>query len=416
MLTALLACADPGTPVDPDPVPAETVASLPAPRPAPAQAAVPWVDEAEVPSLDDPAGWIFDTSVVHTLSIELDSAGRDALFVDPYTAVPAEVVFDGVRVAGTGVRLKGKIGSFRDLDGKASFKIDFGELVPGGEFWSLEKLVVNGNVVDCTHLRTTMGYRVFALAGLPSLRTGFATVEVGGEPYGLYTLVENPDEPWVERGYPEHPDGNLYDGKYIWHGGWSYTLLDFEGSVQDMFELEEGVDVGHADIHAVTAAADLAGTPEFYAAAGEVVDWDELHTYWAVEQWIGHVDGYAMNQNNYWAYFDPSDGKMDMHPWDLDYAFIQDYWWGMSWAAPRGRLAAACWADEACMAGQRAAVAELLTALDAVDLVAEHDAAAAVIEANALDDPRRECGSWNPEELRPWLASQSEALRVFWGL
>src|SRR5688572_28759535 len=91
---------------------------------------IPWVEEGSVPELEDPAAWIFDPGVVHTLSIELDD-DYAALQAFPYTSVMADVVFDGTRVADVGVRLKGKIGSFRDLTGKSSFKIDFGEFVPG---------------------------------------------------------------------------------------------------------------------------------------------------------------------------------------------------------------------------------------------------------------------------------------------
>ena len=68
-------------------------------------------------------------------------------------------------------------------------------------------------------------------------------------------------------------------------------------------------------------------------------NWPEYHRELAVEQWVGHNDGYALNTNNYRPYFNPEDGLMQVLPWDLDYGFLNDSDWGMSWASPRGQLA-----------------------------------------------------------------------------
>jgi hypothetical protein len=376
----------------------------------------PEEEDAGSYELDD--SWVFSNDLVHTVAITIDDSGVAALTADPYTAVPATVTYDGYTVPDVGVRLRGKIGSFRTLAGKPKFKIDFDAFVEDQRFWGLERLNLNNSVVDCSYLKEPLGYHIFDLAGVPALRTAFATVTVNGADYGLYVVVEGEDARFLARHFPD-ATGNLYDGKYVWYGGYNYTLLDFDPTVQDLFQLEHGVDVGHADIHGVTTALDTdVGTADFYAGVGAVVDWDEYQHELAVEQWIGHLDGYAMNRNNYRVYFDPADGKARILPWDLDYAFLDDYQWGMSWASPSGRLAAGCWQDATCVAAQSAAVQDVAAVADPDALVAFLDTLDALTTEAAALDPRRECAAADVptarDQLRAWVQAKPAAMAEWW--
>ena len=254
----------------------------------------------------------------------------------------------------------------------------------------------------------------------PASRTGFAWVRVNGADYGLYVLIETPDDPYLARNY-DHPDGNLYDGKYrVWSDG-SYTLLDFASGVDDLYELEAGDDAAHADVKAIsdTLLAN-AYTPTFYDALAERIDWDEVHTHIAVEQWIGHLDGYTMNTNNYRVYFDPSDGRADFLPWDLDYAFLLDYQWGLSWYSPRGRITNACWSDATCTEAQRTAVTNFLATNEGYDWTGFLDRVEALTWDATEDDPRRECAvsdvQPSRDAIRAWIAAEPAAMRTWWGL
>ena len=116
-----------------------------------------------------------------------------------------------------------------------------------------DELSLNNSVVDCSYLKEPMAWKVFQQAGVPWLRTAWAWVTINGLPFGFYQVIETPNDDWVARHW-EDSSGNLYDGKYVWYGGWSYTLLDFGIGVDDQFQLEEGEDNGNADIAAVSAA------------------------------------------------------------------------------------------------------------------------------------------------------------------
>jgi hypothetical protein len=382
------------------------------------EGAGPPVSDEDIGGYSAETDWIFSDQKIHAIEITLPQASIDALLADPYTFAPGDFSLDGDALPDVGVRLRGKIGSFRPINAKPKLKIKFNELVPNQRFYGLKALSLNNEVVDCSYLKEPLGYRVFGLAGAPAVRTGFARVTVNGLDYGLYVIIETPDDRFLKRVYAD-PSGNFYDGKYIWYGGWNYQLLDFNTGTDDMFPLEEGIDVGHADIHAISdAIATWAWSGQFEAGLAPVLDWDEIHRTMAAEQWIGHNDGYALNSNNYRIYFDPADGKADMIPWDLDYAFLHDYDWGMSWGNPKGQIAYHCAQDAGCKATHKTAVFGVLAALDPAALVAWFDQIDALTYADAVSDPRRECGSdqiapWRAA-LRSWIATQNDVLAAQW--
>ncbi len=380
------------------------------------------VTEEEAPGLSDEGldDWVFDDTVVHQVDIRIPPDSLAALEASPYTFALADLQYDGVEMPNIGVRLRGKIGSFRVVTAKPKFKISFNEFTPDQRFYGLEELSLNNAVVDCSYLKEMLGYQVFAAVGVPSLRTAYAAVTVNSVAYGLYVVLETPDDRFLKRHYTL-PDGNLYDGKYVWYGGYNYTLLDFGLGVDELYQLEEGTDVAHADIAGVSnAVLTAAGTDQWAPVSDAVIDWTEVHRELAAEQWVGHNDGYALNTNNYRVYFDPEDGRAEILPWDLDYGFLNDYDWGMNWATPRGSVAAACWRDAACLEAQKAAMAELIPAVEALDLPGKLEAYIVLANDLAVADPRRECAAadipgWQ-EYMRSWVATRNDTMRSWWGL
>lgn len=365
---------------------------------------------------------LFAHDVVHEIEITLTRDAELALRDEPYEYTPGSVTIDGESASNVGVRLRGKIGSFRELSGKPKFKIDFAQFSPGDRFHGLHALALNNSVVDCGFMRDPLGYRIFRDAGVGTARTGWAQVTVNGENYGLYVIVEVQDEQYLERAFPGDDEGQLYDGKYLYNTDTGrYTLLDFASGVDDDFQLEEGVENGNAEIVAVSSALSSLGRgDEVEAGLEALLDWDDVHRAWAVEELIGHLDGYMLNTNNYRVYFRPSDGKMVFLPTDFDYAFQDASNWGMNWARPRGTLASACFSDVTCAASQAAAVSQVIADLDYPAILAWFDEAAAVTLDLAQDDPRRECGAGqvqsNRTSLRAWTEAQVGVTEAHWGL
>ena len=383
LLLAALGCG-PTTgslPVDDPPSPPDPVEDTAPPR----------MTEEEIDDqvIDD--SWIFSDEHILEVEITLTAGAANALGREPREDVQAELVIDGEALDTVGLRLAGKLGSYRDLSGKPKFRIDFNKFSPGQRFFGLESLALNNAVQDCSFLKEPAAYRIYRGAGAPGSRTGWAHVTVNGADYGLYLIVEYPDDRFLKRNFAE-PDGNLYDGKYVLYDDWSYTLLDLYDDYVPLYALEEGEDVQMADVQALVDAIDEhEGQPDYYEALGEVVDWPSFHRHIALEQLVGHNDGYALNWNNNRLYFDPSQqGRMTMLTWDLDNSFLLDYEWGFSWSSPNGRLVYWCWQDETCKEAQRQAVISVLDATDIPALLEWYDRTAELTLAAAESDPRKE--------------------------
>lgn len=387
---------------------------------APAETAEPLVVDETVDGMDDPAGWLFSDDEVHSIDIYFSEESATALNSDPYSYVEGKIIIDGMTVESVGLRLKGKIGSFRNLYQKAAFKVDFNAYVPDQTFYGLKKLNLNNMVVDCSMVKEHVAYKAFRDAGIAAQRTGYAWVTVNDEPYGLYNILEQPNQELLDRYYAD-PSGNLYDGKYVYYGGYSYTLLDLRADLVPLYEQEEGTDVDNADVMAVAEAlSTYAGTDEFYTAMSDYVDWDEVLTYWAVEQWVGHNDGYALNRNNNFLYFDAADGKMEFIPWDMDYSHLNDSDWGMSWAVPYGLLAMACHNDATCNAAWKEKAQVVVDAMDTTAIQADIDAWSALIKDYAEADPRKECSSINVVYYQGYVSTfvmlRPDYMKTFWDL
>lgn len=380
----------------------------------------PTVTEETVADHTTDDSWIFVHDSIHTVDLTLSADAIAALESDPYTYAEAAISFDGIELAPVGMRLRGKIGSFRSLSGKPKIKIDFNQYVADQRFYGLETIGLNNAVVDCGYLREPIAYKVFEAAGVPASRTGFASVTVNGEAYGLYILTEVPDDRFLARHWDD-PTGNLYDGKYVWYGGYSYTLLDFGIAVDHLYSLEEGVDNGNSDIIDVSNAINAAWSgSDFYNELDPYIDWDAVLMTLSGEQFVGQNDGYAMNRNNYRVYFDPADGQLEFIPWDMDYSSLQDSEWGRSWAAPYGRLANRCMSDTNCKAAWKVAAEQVTNAAESLDLIGAIDDMSFVIADAAIADPKRECNLYYYDYYqtleRNFYIERVAYMRTFWGL
>ena len=120
------------------------------------------------------------------------------------------------------------------------------------------------------------------------------------------------------------------------------------------------------------------------------------------------------------VYFDPTDGKADLLPWDLDYTLLYDYQWGLSWTNANGNITNACFRDATCYATQRETMSEVLSVFEAEDWTTWLDDIDALTYADTQDDPRRECAATdvqvNRDYLRSWITTRPGELRAFWGL
>ncbi|MFH1532523.1 MAG: CotH kinase family protein [Pseudomonadota bacterium] len=341
-----------------------------------------WAENAPTPGevnapAPDLAALLFDPFKVISVDITLPEISIESLNADSQVYVPGEVMFtiDGESFEGmnVGVRLKGRYGSFRSLDGKAAFKLKMNFSVQGQAFLGIKKVTLNNMVQDKAMLHEALAYSIFRALGVPCPRTGYAWVTVNGEDYGLYANIESVDEVFLSRFYQKTT--HLYEGEYG---------SDVVPGEAGDFDVDEGNSGNISDLLFLIAAAQ-AEDEIWLQSIAPYVDLAQMLPMWLVEQYIGHWDGYAPTINNYFLHSD-GDGLFTMFPWGTDQTFAQerDIYDGM------GHLFARCMGLKACRDQYEDGLAVLMPALDALDLVVFVEALAEFLQPWVEADPRRE--------------------------
>lgn len=277
------------------------------------------------PSPSELSERLFDPTVVHEVSMQITEDNLGLL--DPSTdeRVPVVLTIDGVTVDGAGVRLKQGLGQAQGLDGKPGFSIQTDEFVDGLELFDVDRFTLGNASWDHSFVSEQLVYELYRAAGIPAARTALARVTVNGETFGLYVMRETPGERWLTQYYAD-PSGNLYEAP----GGGPDTELELRTNKRRD---------DTSDLAAVAEVVATASDEEFRAAIEELVDVDELLTYWAIEALTAHWDGYVYDlsspgrvttagtrtpanpwPNNFYAYHDPSTGLFMFIPHGADLA------------------------------------------------------------------------------------------------
>ncbi len=296
----------------------------------------------------DPAALWFDPDRLLEIEVTMQKADWDAMrvqardlyavfvtptcgdepFASPYTFFHGDVVVDGQPLSDVGVRKKGFFGSLSDT--KPSLKLDFGEFVSGQRLEGLDRMTLNNALQDPAYVKQCLGYAILAEAGIPAPRCNYARVTVHtmdgavqATPIDglLYVNVESIKEPFLGRVFG-NGTGRLYEGTLsdFWLKGTPTTGEPWRNTIEPK---SDAAAADQSEVDALTAA--LVNTTytnaERRAAIEAVIDLDAYLTFWAGEGLIGHWDGYADDQNNFYFYVQPQDGKIHFIPWGADDTF-----------------------------------------------------------------------------------------------
>lgn len=330
-----------------------------------------------------PSDRLLSGETLARVDIALSDFAVDSLSGQSNVYVPGDVrvELDGqtYELPQTGVRLKGKWGSFRTLDQKAAFLLKFNEFVSGQRFFGLKKLAVNNMVQDPSFVHEHIGYKLFRHLGLPAPRTGWARVFVNGELFGLYVLVESTDNPeFLDRWFGGH-EGSLYEGEYG---------VDLFSGSEYAFDQDNGADSTRADLQDFIAFLEqLQNFETFMDDIASRVDMQRYLHFAATEIYMGHWDGYAWTRNNYFIHHGGADGRWTWIPWGIDQTFAAD----LGPFGGDGRLQMMCRQSLACRQALVSAFEDVFAAVRELDLLAEIDRLTVLLRDAALEDPRREC-------------------------
>ncbi len=347
----------------------------------------------------DPADWAtLNTQTIFGADLDVLKAYGDLSndcaepWPKEYTWFPASVTIDGVTLEQVGVRRKGFIGSLFAENPALKLKTD--KYVEGQLFGETERITLNNNAGDDTHLATCVAYQVFATAGYPAPLCNIASVSVNGKSTGLYIHIEAIKKRFLKRAFGDK-SGSLYEG----------VDTDFVEEWLPRFEAKTSdTDETWAPLLGVAQALQ-ASDDELVAALEKVLNVERFITFWALEVILNHVDGYSGNRNNFRVYFDPADGdRAVLIPWGIDKTSsgMDDFsLTGALYAELPRRLSR----DPEIAAAMVAELDRIMTDVwDVEVLVASVDSLDVLVEAN---------GGGNPsavEELREWIVARPDSI------
>ncbi len=286
---------------------------------------------------------IFDQDKINTYNIILTYASISFLDANPAAEeyVEAALVFNGDTISPVGIRYKGSIGAYAGcVSGadwskpsgyktcpKLSIQIKLNWKDRKEKFYDLNKLQFHSQNYDKAQLRERMGYWLFSQMGVAAPRAVHARVLVNGIYSGLYGLVEEVDNRFVNLNFP-NGKGNVY--KEVWpkkSDGSPTNSSTFIDALKTNESVNTNIDLMK------TFAKSIADSPPAEAAkvVEKYMDPANIMAYVAVDRAIRHDDGpfhwycdrdgKACSNHNYYWFEDQKNQKMTLIPWDLDGAF-----------------------------------------------------------------------------------------------
>ncbi len=346
-----------------------------------------------------PGEFLYQDDVWLDFGLTITEADIAALTASPRVDVHATFTFRDESYD-VGLHLKGT-SSYCDFTEKPAFKIDFHQWVPDQDFHGVRRLTLNNMWQDSSMLAEHTTYALFAMAGRPAPRHGYARVAVNGEPFGLYGIVETMDEAFVDRWWDDDDLGNLYEGDA------SGDLTDHGVNDYDLQEAGEPTDT--SDLEALAAALDASTPATFTGVLAANFDIDGVLDAMAIEMIAANSDGYVSSGNNYLLYHAPVAGKWWLIPWGADQTWDDDQ---PLWAELDGVLAEGCFAAAACRTQLEVRAAALLDIMEAGDLAGLAEAEGARILPVCEDDPRAKHGCDNDiEEFVDYVYARPGQLR-----
>lgn len=280
----------------------------------------------------DPRGYVFDDAVVRTYEIVLSDEAAARLKADPTAEeyVEGDVIIDGERHDGIGVRYKGFFGALRacfDAQGnqicpRLSYKLKFNEYDPDGRFHGLKRLNLQSMNGDETHMRERLSYEMFRSAGVAAPRSVYAYLIVNGEQLGVYTLTEDIDDRFIADRFGDRGEGILF--KEIWPGN-VRSGVPFASSIEEAVRRgPDEPDLSRFEAFS-DAITDAESEGEAWRALLDYVEEDQIYRYMAADRltdnWDGIVAWYCVpvcaNHNYFW-FEDARTGQITLIPWDVE--------------------------------------------------------------------------------------------------
>ncbi len=163
-----------------------------------------------------------------------------------------------------------------------SFKIKADEYVGGQSFDGLDEFVLNNCYLDATYMKEYLSYEMMDYIGVDTPLYSYAAISINGEYFGLYMMVEAPEEDFLERLYGSDY-GELYKPESVGGGQMGAgEMMPGAADVMNMQEMPGGVNTMTFDNQTDMTTFNMTGKPAMNmmmpvmgGAAGGVGDMSE---------------------------------------------------------------------------------------------------------------------------------------------
>lgn len=267
---------------------------------------------------------LFDTTAMQEIRLTLDPTVwqtlRDNYDKDDYYS--SNFAWNGTALQNIGIKSRGS-GSRSPF--KPNLTVKFNKYVKQ-KFLGHNTILLKANNQDGSMMREFLTMALAQRLGLPAPREAPARLYVNGEFFGLYTIVENPDEDFLTRVYGESA-GYLYDYNPILDYHFDYLGedpavygLQFEPKThEDAPELPKLFEM----LRLINQTPDA----DFPAVGPSYVDLAGFLKLLAVENYVSDSDGILSDvwgMNNFYLYRPANSKQFRFLPWDTDFT--------LSWA------------------------------------------------------------------------------------
>jgi spore coat protein H len=243
--------------------------------------------------------------------------------------VPCTISYQGKQWWFVGIRCKGNSSlsnAWRSSSYKFPFRLNFDKFedehpeIKNQRFYGFDNISLSNNITDKSFMRQKIAMDSFNEGGVPAPMTCYMQVYidkgVGPEYFGLYTITEIIDYPFLNRTYGSSA-GNLYKPT-----GTGATFSIFNQASFDKENNEDAADWSDV-ISAINALNADRSQPDVWRNNLEEHLYVDGFLHWlAMNTVIKNWDAYGQMAQNYYLYGDPAkNGQLQWLPWDADAAF-----------------------------------------------------------------------------------------------
>ncbi|KAF7728353.1 hypothetical protein EC973_006294 [Apophysomyces ossiformis] len=286
-----------------------------------------------------------------TIHIEADEAAIERMHKDPMRnteKVPTKLTYISLNEAQTFADVEFELaGNNARWFSKLTYNLKFPkkQLLAGYRSLKLRSLIT-----DPSYIREKTVYDIMQSAGVATTQFSYARVYINKKPYGLFGIVENYKNPWLENEFAngqkeEFERGILYQGRSRSFTTNLSSNLEFRGDNQTLYaddsykikvDPAKGQPIDYTRLMEFTKF--LANAP---TTGSDVVNQWEKHIdtqsmvrNLALEILLGFADGYISNANNFYLYDNRERQQFVFIPSDTDYSLgstftkLSDMWTG----------------------------------------------------------------------------------------